>query len=76
MPCPAGVDIPENFEIFNDYAMYQTISNTKWNINLLKKRDATFDACIECGACLSLCPQKIDIPNELKRMKETFGFLK
>ncbi|HHU21128.1 MAG TPA: aldo/keto reductase [Acholeplasma sp.] len=75
MPCPAGVDIPENFEIFNDYAMYQAIPNTKWNINLLKKRDALYDACIECGACLSLCPQKIDIPNELKRMKEALKFI-
>ena len=76
MPCPAGVDIPENFEIFNDYAMYQAVHNTKWNINLLKKRDALYDACIECGVCLSLCPQNIDIPNELKRMKETLGFIK
>jgi len=25
-------------------------------------------SCTECGACLSACPQKIDVPNELKRV--------
>ena len=29
--------------------------------------------CIECGACVSQCPQKIDIPEELKVARETIG---
>ena len=75
MPCPHGVDIPGNFSIFNDYAMYKNEASVKWPFSNLKKNDADFSQCIECGECLPKCPQNIDIPNELKRMQEELKFL-
>lgn len=75
MPCPHGVDIPGNFSIFNDYAMYKNEASVKWPFSNLKKNDADFSQCIECGECLPKCPQNIDIPNELKRMQKELKFL-
>ena len=39
MPCPAGVDIPGNFRIWNDQAVYQNTEQTKKNgLEWMKKR--------------------------------------
>ena len=67
MPCPAGVDIPENFEIWN--LMAQTESGSAawrpWNVAL--KDSAKGHNCVRCGRCVSLCPQGIPIPDDLAR---------
>jgi predicted aldo/keto reductase-like oxidoreductase len=70
MPCPAGVDIPGNFSIINEYSMYENKSNAQWSYNqlLLNKADASH--CVSCRKCVSKCPQFIDIPNELIKVKE------
>lgn len=30
-------------------------------------------SCIGCGECLAKCPQQLDIPNLLAKVKETMG---
>ncbi len=72
MPCPHGVDIPRNFSVWNEYAMYGV------NFERYRKRYQGKDGagiaslCRSCGACLSKCPQHIDIPADLRRVAETF----
>lgn len=64
MPCPAGVEIPENFKAWNTQAMNTSdnwISGTSINYKNASK-------CVECRICASHCPQKIDIPNKIKEM--------
>ncbi len=72
MPCPAGVDIPGNFKIWNNYHMYQNQGELKWQWNNLKNDKKTADFCVECGICETKCPQKIQIRKDLKTLKTEF----
>ena len=81
MPCPAGVDIPGNFKIFNS-ASDALLSPDTGNKNVIEKRKAFLkaykaqeegvraDACIGCNACLRKCPQHISIPQHMQRIRE------
>lgn len=67
MDCPAGVDIPRNFAIYNQYKLhnnqiYLEISNQ----TLGEGMQANF--CVACGQCEPLCPQAIKIPDMLKKV--------
>lgn len=67
--CPANVDIPLNFKAYNEYNKTRDKSDFNKEYSLVPdNRRATL--CIECGACKSHCPQQIDIPRSLKRVKE------
>lgn len=70
MPCPNDVNIPLIFEqmimgkVYGVWELpryyYGLLGNSEW----IKGKKA--DACTECGACLEKCPQKLDIPAQLK----------
>ena len=66
MPCPVGVAIPDVFKAYND----SKVAGDKMKARLGYQKipaEARADNCVNCKACLSKCPQKIDIPEELKR---------
>ncbi len=65
MPCPFGVNIPQNFSIINEYSMYKNAGDFKWQINHLRKNKADFSYCVKCKKCVSKCPQFINIPEDL-----------
>ena len=85
MPCPYGVNIPENFAYYNE-AVNQHIlplpDKTAANYAERKQqfsegyRKALADEntwarkCQDCEECLSKCPQQIRIPNQLGRIVE------
>jgi hypothetical protein len=78
MPCPQGVNIPNNFNIYNQYYMFgeKTESRGMYAVMLMglmtgKRADASL--CINCGKCTKHCPQHIAIPTELKSVKSTLG---
>ncbi len=67
-PCPVGVDIPRIFGLYNHY---KTTGNF-FHFQLIYGKmteDEKASACVHCGACLKKCPQKIDIPAELKKIE-------
>jgi predicted aldo/keto reductase-like oxidoreductase len=65
MPCPAGVDIPRNFAIYNQAAVYNDWKNCSKGYNKLEdKQKASF--CVECGKCEKVCPQNLTIRQYLK----------
>lgn len=70
MPCPAGVDIPKCFGLWNRYGMYQNAPDIarRW-----RETEDAFKArhCVECGACEAACPQKLPIRDDLKRAQKT-----
>jgi predicted aldo/keto reductase-like oxidoreductase len=68
MPCPVGVNIPENFIYFNEYIKYENIGTLKWRCNAQLKKEEKSSECISCGLCLEKCPQHIDIPTELEKI--------
>lgn len=70
MPCPAGVDIPRNFHIWNQYHMYMNAGGLDWAWNNDIAEEAKADKCIKCGKCEALCPQKIKIREDLEKLNE------
>jgi predicted aldo/keto reductase-like oxidoreductase len=71
MPCPNDVEIPRVFQIYNDSIMYDDIRTGRFMYNspfFEEKQRA--NNCVECGECLEKCPQKIDIPEWLKKAHE------
>ena len=70
MPCPAGVNIPKNFRIWNTYHMYQNYNTVKWNWEHEMPDSERANKCIECGMCESICPQALQIREDLKRVME------
>lgn len=67
MPCPAGVDIPRNFRIWNHYHIYGTYQTVKWAWEHEIPEAEKAKNCIKCGKCEALCPQKIRIREDLER---------
>ena len=68
MPCPAGVDIPGNFWLWNNYYKYESLSYINYKYQMMKKEDTLADKCIKCGKCEQLCPQKISIREDLGKV--------
>lgn len=73
MPCPAGVDIPKNFFLYNDYHLFddenkQARYKNLYNFSLKPEEKAS--KCLECHKCEEHCPQSISISKELKNVKE------
>ena len=55
MPCPAGVDIPGNFMIWNKYGMYRNKRDVLFAWGgagpFAMKEEAKAKNCVECGEC-------------------------
>jgi len=64
MPCPAGVDIPGNFSIWNSMAMYQNRGRVKWAWKDMDAKELPSN-CVGCGKCEEVCPQHIPIREHL-----------
>ncbi|MGN0667233.1 MAG: aldo/keto reductase [Huintestinicola sp.] len=75
MPCPAGVNIPYNFRIWNTYGIYENkgASHWEWNNSIAKEQKA--DNCIGCGKCEKACPQKLPIREHLAKLKKELDSL-
>ena len=67
MPCPVGVNIPENFKLYNGYKLSGNKNRFQRNYDKLKDKQKA-SACVSCGLCTKKCPQKIDIPAILKQI--------
>lgn len=72
MPCPAGVDIPVNFRNWNELGIYGNEKRfaARWK-DMEPSRRA--DACIGCGKCEEVCPQRLPIREDLKQMRGALG---
>jgi uncharacterized protein len=73
MPCPNGVNIPQNFSLYNDTFLFKDAAMNSFIYNNFLNATQRASGCTECGICLEKCPQKIDIPNELKQVHKTLG---
>lgn len=66
MPCPHGVDIPENFRAWNDLGMYGPASSLLTFWRRFIPASAKADQCVQCYACEEKCPQHLPIVESLK----------
>lgn len=68
MPCPAGVNIPQNFKIWNEYHVYQNKERARKNYFNNFEESAWAKNCVQCGKCEAACPQHLSIREDLKRV--------
>jgi len=68
MPCPQGVNIPENFTRYNDYYLFNDKEISVLFYNHIFSPESRAANCTECGECEPLCPQHIRIGEELKNV--------
>ena len=73
MPCPEGVDIPGNFAIWNEGAMYGIEDKAKEAFLEKQQSGAGAEKCIRCGKCEQVCPQGIGIRGDLEIMATELG---
>ena len=70
--CPMNIKIPQLMEIYNDYLVYKTVTNSGFAY-----MHATADAgkphdCVKCRSCEEHCPQKIEISDVMGKVAELF----
>ncbi|MCL2355925.1 MAG: aldo/keto reductase [Defluviitaleaceae bacterium] len=70
--CPQEIDIAACFSLYNDIKR----GSADWNVRMMYKtlpRGKRAENCTACGLCNARCPQKIDVPGELKTVARTFA---
>ncbi|MDR1608334.1 MAG: 4Fe-4S dicluster domain-containing protein [Deltaproteobacteria bacterium] len=78
LPCPAGVDIPKNLLMFNQYFLFEgqdakDLSHKLYHIEVATEKMAK--NCLNCGECLERCPQSLAIPDFLAQTADLFQTL-
>lgn len=73
--CPVGIAIPDCFDQMNRYLVYDDLAGARggykgWVTNVL---GAPASTCLQCGQCEAVCPQQIEIMEELTRLAEILG---
>ncbi len=76
MPCPAGVDIPGTFAIWNSYGMYENKASALRAIEMHLPEEKRAHNCVNCGRCEIACPQKISVRADLRSAMQDFDNLK
>lgn len=79
MPCPQGVNIPECMKIYNEKYLFghkglfnQSLIDYYQYVGGIMGNSGNAGKCNGCGKCLRKCPQKLDIIDELKKVKKEF----
>lgn len=67
MPCPSGVNIPRNLQMYNHFAVHNRIESAQYFFLTEEQRAS---ACVACHACEDMCPQKIAISEWMPRIHE------
>ncbi len=72
MKCPQGVNIPQCFAMYNDGYLFHSIEQNAFFYNSMVTPEERASKCTDCLECVEKCPQKINIPEELKKVRELF----
>lgn len=86
MPCPNGINIPENFRYMNWYRVWGMEKEAREAYAKLSAEGfwapwtsggkivgLKASECTQCGECLPLCPQNIPIIDQLEEVAATLG---
>lgn len=65
MPCPFGVNICGVFERWNDSFVFDDPAKYRESYKFLIEGESDAGQCTQCGVCVPLCPQGIEIPDQL-----------
>lgn len=73
MPCPSGVNIPRNFEIYNEGIMYDKADAARFTYKTFLPEAEHASECTACLTCESLCPQSIPISRWMPVVQRVLG---
>jgi len=73
MPCPNGVDIPADFEFYNEAFLHENIPDARFRYQIFIPESARASACIACHECEDKCPQKIPISEWMPKVHALLG---
>ena len=76
MPCPHGVDIPQNFLRFNQARLFGLVEASRAAFKHLRQNrdgDKSAFACKKCGQCLPKCPNNVPIIKQLAETAKLLG---
>ncbi|MGD0015210.1 MAG: aldo/keto reductase [Bryobacteraceae bacterium] len=73
LPCPNGVDVPRNFELYNDTVIYGHTEKTQRTYRMFFPAENHADRCQRCGECEPKCPQNIPIMEWLPKVEARLG---
>jgi len=72
MPCPHGVNIPDNLTIYNQAIMYENAESARREYTFIPEA-ARASACTQCRECEEKCPQKILISEWMPQVHASLG---
>ena len=72
LPCPSGVAIPKNLNLYSTGYMYNTMDLAKTNYAKMKE-DMRASRCTQCLECEDKCPQSINISEWMECIDSTLG---
>ncbi|MCX5786713.1 MAG: aldo/keto reductase [Elusimicrobia bacterium] len=71
MPCPNGVNIPFNFELYNAAEIYEDVKAARFRYMRFMDECERAKTCVGCRACVEKCPQKIPISEWMPKVAGT-----
>ncbi len=72
-PCPSGVNIPRNFELYNDCVIYDDPAIPRAVYARFMPEGERAGACTGCRACEEKCPQRIAISECMPEVQAVLG---
>jgi uncharacterized protein len=73
IPCPNGVNIPRNFEIYNAGKMYDKPDWARQEYKMWLPENERASVCQDCDECEDKCPQSIPISEWMPRVHAVLG---
>ena len=72
-PCPSGVNIPRNFELYNDSVIYDDPAIPRAVYARFMPEGERAGACTSCRECEEKCPQRIAISEYMPEVHAVLG---
>jgi predicted aldo/keto reductase-like oxidoreductase len=73
MPCPKQINIPTCFEAYNSshsLGRFVGLQQYMTSIGIASAKPHFVSDCVKCGVCVKKCPQGINIPEELVKVRK------
>lgn len=72
MPCPNGVNIPENFYLYNNAKLFDRFEENQERYHKMEESNRA-ENCIQCAQCEEVCPQNLPIIKLLEEVAAYFN---
>jgi predicted aldo/keto reductase-like oxidoreductase len=73
MPCPNGVNIPRNFDLYNGGYIHEDPRTSRALYSRFLAEAERAGACTQCGVCEEKCPQEIPVRQWMPKVQAVLG---